>query len=833
MIFMGVLILILTGGLGLFAEQDPSQRSASQKSLAKPSAEAVGRTLSNIGNWSYWIYNTGTSGNDPNGDPGGIYPRGTAALVFTDGLVWGGYVDDGIEENPRVGGVTYREGIQQGWIVTPGDGTNRPVAVSPNDERAGMWRLRADYFSLIQEDVRQDAAELNLVDPKDATAEMMQDVLDQYVFDYENWPTDLGAPYYDINNNGVFDKPADGVWWKQIPDPDDDTKMIWQFQGETNDADGNGEITIGEREEPGIAGADQVLYSVNNDLDEGKSIGFYGAQPMGIELQSTTWAYNQPSATLGQLIFRKYLFINKSGVDMDSMFVSQWSDADIGNYTDDYAGCDTTRSLGYGYSGFVTDPDYTAFNLPPGAVGYDFFQGPLVDGVAGQDLNKNGVDDAEDFGIFGLKKRGPGKINLPMTSYFFFASGSAISDPPLGDYNGTLQWYNLLNGFTPTEDLTNPTPYIVGSGPNAGVPTKFPLSGDPTTQQGDVDGLGTNQQPGDRRIGLNSGPFSMAPGDSNEVVVAVIGGIVSQTGGDNRNAVLQMKLNSDFAQFVYDNLFKAIPRAPVTPKVTATPEEEQIILNWGYDQQAVAATEADDPLLGFNFEGYNVYQLPTETATKDQATLVATFDVVNNITTIFATKFVATVGDIVTVPVQKGTDSGIQRHFTLTQDYVTGRPLFAGNTYYFAVTAYNFSNDPSVPEPSLESGLLPAMAVVPQGTVPGTRYEGSPGDVVEVEHISGAGEGVVEVTVIDPAATTGHEYEIFFLEDTDTNSATYGKLLWNVLDKTLNEIKIAGQEQRQTLTETETQPIFDGLQVKVTGPELTYTSFQVFSNGSD
>jgi hypothetical protein len=86
---------------------------------------------------------------------------------------------------------------------------------------------------------------------------------------------------------------------------------------------------------------------------------------------------------------------------MDSMFVSQWSDADIGNYTDDYAGCDTTRSLGYGYSGFVTDPDYTAFNLPPGAVGYDFFQGPLVDGVAGQDLNKNGVDDAEDFGIFG------------------------------------------------------------------------------------------------------------------------------------------------------------------------------------------------------------------------------------------------------------------------------------------------------------------------------------------------------------------------------------------------------------------------------------------------
>lgn len=80
MIFVGVLILIMVGGL--FARHDPNQAF-----VAKPFADRVGRTLSNIGNWSYWIYNTGTSGNDPNGDPGGVYPRGTAALVFTDGLV--------------------------------------------------------------------------------------------------------------------------------------------------------------------------------------------------------------------------------------------------------------------------------------------------------------------------------------------------------------------------------------------------------------------------------------------------------------------------------------------------------------------------------------------------------------------------------------------------------------------------------------------------------------------------------------------------------------------------------------------------------------------------
>ncbi len=35
-----------------------------------------------------------------------------------------------------------------------------------------------------------------------------------------------------------------------------------------------------------------------------------------------------------------------------------------------------------------------------------------------------------------------------------------------------------------------------------------------------------------------------------------------------------------------------------------------------------------------------------------------------------------------------------------------------------------------------------------------------------------------------------------------------------------------------TLDETDTQPIFDGLQVKVTGPELTFTSFQVTQNAA-
>jgi hypothetical protein len=313
--------------------------------------------------------------------------------------------------------------------------------------------------------------------------------------------------------------------------------------------------------------------------------------------------------------------------------------------------------------------------------------------------------------------------------------------------------------------------------------------------------------------------------------VAIIGGIVPQAGGNNRNAVVQLQLNSDFAQFIYNNLFKAIPRAPEKPAVVVTPQESQIVLEWGSNLEKVAATEANDPLLGFNFEGYNIYQLPTANSTIDQAKKIATFDVINGITSIYATKFVGSIGDIVTVPIQSGTDSGIKRSFIIDKDYITGGVLYAGATYYFAVTAYNYNSDPSVPEPSLESSAE-AIIVRAQGTVPGVRFEGDAGQVVDVDHSSGAGEGQVLVTVIDPAATTGHEYEIFFTEDTDPNSATFEKLLWNVRDNATGVVKVANQIQRETLEETDTQPIFDGLQVKVTGPELTYTSFQVVANAN-
>ena len=101
--------------------------SAGENRLAKGhSAAAVGHIESIIscGNWGYWIYLPNNGYNPFPDGPAGIYPRGTVPVIFRDGLVWGGIVRDPDNSKPqlRVGGKTYSDGTQKGWIVTPGPG---------------------------------------------------------------------------------------------------------------------------------------------------------------------------------------------------------------------------------------------------------------------------------------------------------------------------------------------------------------------------------------------------------------------------------------------------------------------------------------------------------------------------------------------------------------------------------------------------------------------------------------------------------------------------------------------------------------------------------------
>jgi hypothetical protein len=553
------------------------------------------------------------------------YPKGSGRnAVFEAGFLWGGFVPG--DAQVRVGGSAYITGLQAGPIING-------AAANSTDPKYSIFRVRPDvYPGGPPVDLSSEVAAY----AEGGQAMSQAQIRAQYESDWTNWPAagtanDLGAPFKDVNGDGIYEPGIDI---------------------------------------PGVSGADQTIYYVANDLNSGYTSSLYGAQPLGIELHVTFWAYAQ-SGALGNMYFKKWDLINKGGNTIDSMFVSYWTDVDLGAAGDDLIASDTTLSMSITYNGEATDAVYAP--LPPPADGFTFFQGPLVNGAP--------TDSAIFKGV-----RIYGKKNLPMTAAYGFINGGTadFTDPPQGNIQGSTQFYHLFNGEygLSGNPFTDPAGHV----------TKFIYPGDPVTHTGWVDGV--QFPPADRRQGMASGPFTFNPGDTQEVVVACIfAGAIP--GVDYLSAISLLRFYDITAQASYNNFFQ-IPASPPPPQVNIVNSNNKVVLDWGENSNAVSATE-NYSSLGYTFEGYNVYQLPPPNSTAN-AQRLATFDLVDNVLKISDDYFDPTSGTVTSKVYEFGTDSGIKREFTITTDAIMnpGRPLANGTKYYFAVTAYGY-NANSVP----------------------------------------------------------------------------------------------------------------------------------------
>ena len=279
---------------------------------------------------------------------------------------------------------------------------------------------------------------------------------------------------------------------------------------------------------PASPGADQTVWFVANDMNSTNTANLYGTQPLGIECQVTSWAYAQ-EGPLGNMVFRSYVIINKSSQRLDSMLVAMWSDPDLGFSDDDFAGCDTSLSLGFIYN--AQNVDQTYGSLPPPAAGFDFFQGPVV-AAPGATATFRG-------------KYLQGYRNLPMTSFFYFIkSDQTLADPVQGDPAGATQMYNFMRGRVGLTGQFFQDPQ--------GNPTTFVLTGDPVSGNG----LAGRAAVSDGRPPHGSRLRSVqhGPGDTQEVVVAEIcAGAIP--GVDRLTAVSLLKFYDKSAQLAYDNFF--------------------------------------------------------------------------------------------------------------------------------------------------------------------------------------------------------------------------------------------------------------------------------------
>jgi len=250
---------------------------------------------------------------------------------------------------------------------------------------------------------------------------------------------------------------------------------------------------------------DATIWSVFNDADPARHTNDAGSTaPLGLEIQQTTFAYNR-SGGLGNIIFVKLKLRNRGSNQLNQVYASLWSDPDLGGFTDDLVGCDTTLALGYCYNATNQDQQYGA---SPPAVGFQLLQGPTVPGPGG-------VTDT-----------------LGMTAFGKYINGT--------DPTSEIETYNILRGLntdgTAVHEFDNPAFPI----------TRFQLTGNPVSGSGWLD-----SNPGDRRMQVVTGPFTMAPGDEQEIVGAVLVG----QGSDRLSSISAMRQLASVASLLYGKRF--------------------------------------------------------------------------------------------------------------------------------------------------------------------------------------------------------------------------------------------------------------------------------------
>ena len=288
--------------------------------------------------------------------------------------------------------------------------------------------------------------------------------------DLRDWPVDAGAPVLD--GDGVADN-----------------------------------YNLAGGDQPAVPG-DVAAFWVMNDA--GNAHEQTGTAPLGIEVRTLAFAFDLagPSA-LQNVTFYRYEVVNRNDQPIDSLFLSLWTDVDLGDASDDYVGTDTLRNLIYAYNASDFDELYGA--APP-AWGVQVLDG-FVGLANGRDDDGDGTTDEPDEELrltsapFAPKNFGPNGGDPRTASDYFNMQKGLFSDGSAMEARGF--------GF--------PGSYV-GTDP-VGPRTRFAFPADPVAgefwTEVNADGAGNGNLNGDRRMVLSTGPGRLAPGASVDVLYAM------------------------------------------------------------------------------------------------------------------------------------------------------------------------------------------------------------------------------------------------------------------------------------------------------------------------
>ncbi len=560
---------------------------------------------------------------------------------------------------------------------------------------------------------------------------------------------------------------------------------------------------------------DEMTFWIYNDGGNihAESMG----DPIQMEVQVQAFAY-QTNDEINDMTFQRYKLINRAVESIDSTFFAMWVDPDVGCFSDDYVGCDTTRSLAYVYNEDALDGE-TGCTCPQGIntycdqipiLGVDYFRGPL-----------------DEFGQ-----------EIGMSSFTYFNNAGVSPTPPTGttDPNNALEYYNYLSG-----SWQDGSPFTFGGDAyQDGSPINFAFTDAPN----DLNGWSmctAGLPPGDRRTVQASGPFRLDPGAVNELIVGVVW-------VPDQNypcpSISKLQEADDIAQALFDNCFE-ITDGPDAPDCDFIELDQEIIVIFSNDEitsnnafEAYAQRGLQIPPLEedslYVFEGYKLFQLSGPDVTiadlddPDKARLVYQVDIKNGINRIFNWSTIENPTDFeVYVPELEveGTDDGIRHTFNITEDqFADGdRRLVNHRKYYFTAIAYAHNEylafDPKEilgqRRPYLEGrrnigdGDNPFYTVIPHPTVYKT-LNAAFGDGAIVTRIDGRGAGgnsldispetraaiedgsfngeityrpgaaPIEINIFNPLNVTDGEFELTFIDNNLADDQLEGNVRWEL-----------------------------------------------------
>jgi len=480
--------------------------------------------------------------------------------------------------------------------------------------------------------------------------------------------------------------------------------------------------------------ADQMIFWVIND--NGQIHGRTGGSPIGVQINCLAFAY-QTADALNDMTFYTFEITKKTPNPLFSTYMGVFVDPDLGDATDDYVGCDTTRGMGFLYNANPVDGTY---GPNPPILGIDYFEGPLDD-------NGN---------------------QLGLSSFVYFInSGPAIQQDP----DDAPEFRNFQTG-----KWKDGTPITFGgTGTTGNDFTNYCLSGNPNDPLPAWSGASTPQITGaDFRFVQNSGPFTLQPGDPQRISIGALTVFPKNYDG-SPDIEIELGVADDLAQNLFDNCFDIID-GPDAPTLAIRELKNEIIINLlnvtGSNNFGESYSEPhalpDNGVMSndsiYRFQGYMVYQLKNDQVTAQDlndpavARLIFQADLRDNISSVYnyANNGVGFYNANVKV---EGSNTGITRSLVIKEDaFATAEKFLVNNKkYYFAAIAYataDYNPFPAVATlPDLEifkqgRGNFKIYSAIPHVTDSrngGTILQAAAGDAIAVERYEGQGNGGVAI----------------------------------------------------------------------------------------